>query len=115
MVGLWLRAFLVTLAVETAVAPALLGRDSPMGRRLAAVLLANFVSHPFAWFVLPETGLRGVLLLALVELWAISSEVLVYRFGFPHLSWLRAAGISALANGASLGVGAIVRATTDWL
>lgn len=110
MTGLWLRAFTLTLLVELAVATPLLGPAS-VTKRLSAVALANLLSHPLAWFVLPSTGLSGIALLVLIEAWAIASELALYRLVFPSSSWLRLAGLSAVANGASLAAGALVRAT----
>ena len=112
---LWMRAFVLTVIVEGAVAHPLLGRAHPSMRRLVAVLIANTFSHPIAWFLVPITGAHGLVLLLLIELWALASEAAVYRLSLPNTPWSRALAVSAIANGASLGTGAILRANTDYL
>lgn len=103
----WARAFAVTLGVELAVATPLL----PGGRaqRLVLVALANLASHPAVWFVLPELGLGYPAWLITAELWAVAVEAVAYRALLPA-STRRAAGVSLLANGASLAVGLALRA-----
>ncbi|MCC6663899.1 MAG: hypothetical protein IT375_09150 [Polyangiaceae bacterium] len=109
-VGWWARAFLVTVGSELCVAPWVLDRAEPRGRRLAAVLAANVLSHPAVWFVFPELGLSYTRMLVAAELWAVGSEVLLYRLVFPKLGWPRALAASALANAFSVGAGLLLRA-----
>ena len=111
-VGAWARAFAVTLIVELAVAiPLLKSCGASLMRRTTAVGLAQLASHPLFWFVLPELGLRGFALLCVGEAWAVALELGVYLLAFPNIGRLRALGVSALANGASLGVGTVLRAS----
>jgi hypothetical protein len=108
-VGLWAKFFLITLAIESLVAVPLLGRESPWWRRALAVLLAQILTHPIVWFVLPELRLGRMTYLVLAETWAVALELVFYRLVFTELSWRRALGISAFANGASFSIGLLLQ------
>lgn len=108
-VGLWARAFALTLGSELALGPWLLPREESRQRRLAAVTAANVLSHPAVWFVFPELGLGYTPMLILAELWAFGSEALLYRLVFPAVPWRQAVAVSALANALSLGLGLVLR------
>jgi hypothetical protein len=108
-VRLWATAFVVTWLSELAVATPFLPRSEPRLRRLGAVTAANVLSHPAVWFVFPEVLRPYWVMLVAAELWAFCSEALLYRLVFPSLSWRRAFGVSALANGVSLGLGLVLR------
>ncbi|MBK7584231.1 MAG: hypothetical protein IPI67_29020 [Myxococcales bacterium] len=108
-VGLWVRAFAVTLGSELLIAPRLLPSRESRRRRLGAVVAANVLSHPAVWFVFPDLGLRYGSMLVLAELWAFGSEALLYALVFVGLSWRRALGVSAVANALSLGLGLLLR------
>lgn len=108
-VGLWARAFLLTLGSELALAPWLLDGAESRRRRIAAVAAANVLSHPAVWFVFPELGLTYTPMLIVAELWAFGSEALLYRLVFPTLPWRQAIAVSALANALSLGLGLVLR------
>lgn len=101
----WAKYFVETALVELCLAVPLLGREETRVRRVAAVLFAQVSSHPAVWFVFPALGMRRVHYLVVAEAWAIVSELLLYRLVFERLSWARALGVSALANGASLAAG----------
>jgi hypothetical protein len=98
---MWLAAFVMTCAVELAVVRVLV-RDA----RVGVVLAAQLATHPLVWIgmaVLPGAQLGR---LAVVELGAAAVEAAIYR------RWLRlpmgeAIAVSALANAASLLVGAL--------
>lgn len=109
-VGLWARAFALTLGSELLVATPVLPGSESRWRRMAAVAAANVASHPAVWFVFPELLRPYLLMLLMAELWAFASEVLLYRLVFPTLTWRRAVIVSALANGVSLGAGLALRA-----
>ena len=109
LVELWLRAFAITLAVELAVAVPIL-RDRGFSARIAAVAAANLASHPILWFVLLRLGLSFEVRHVLAEVWAIGVELGVYVLVFPAIGVRRAAAVSLLANGASLGMGTALRA-----
>jgi hypothetical protein len=103
---LWCKAFGLTLAIELPIAVRLLrGAAHPsIGRRTAAVLLANLASHPVVWFVFPELGRNSAAILLASELWAFASEAAIYRLVFsgpPALLWRRAALVSLVANAIS--------------
>ena len=107
---LWCKAFALTLALELPIAARLL-RGQPgalVGRRLAAVLVANLASHPAVWFVFPELGTNSAAILVVSELWAFVSEAAIYRLIFagpPPLPWRRAILVSGVANAISFLVG----------
>ena len=112
----WSRAFALTLAIELAVAAPLLGLAEPSWRRRAAlVALANVASHPAVWFVFPALAVGQAWRLALSEAWAVMLEIGVYRLVVRELPMSRAVAASALANGASLGLGLALRAATGWV
>ncbi len=105
---LWLRAFAVTVVIELAVgAPLLKNRGRPT--RIAAVAVANLASHPLIWFVFLRLGLSFEVRHVLAEAWAIGVELVIYVLVFPTIGVHRAAAVSLLANGASLGGGIALR------
>ncbi len=73
-------------------------------------MLANLATHPLVWFAFPLLGIPAAARLVAAELFALSIEMLAYLLVWPILGPLRAFGTSALANGASLGVGLSLRA-----
>jgi hypothetical protein len=101
----WAKYFAVTALVELAIALPLLGGGERRARRFLAVTFAQLVSHPSVWFIVLALGLPRLLDLIVAETWAILSELLLYRLVFERLSWWRALGVSAVANGGSLAVG----------
>jgi hypothetical protein len=79
-----------------------------------SLLAAQFVTHPVVWFLFPRIGaLSCGEALWLSELWAWLVEALLFALALPGVPLVRAVGVSALANGASLGVGSLVRALTE--
>ena len=108
-VVLWSRVFVVTLLVEAVVAIPLLRSEASVVRRAGGVLAAQLLTHPGVWFILPALGLTRFAYLTIAEAWAIAAEMALYRLIFAELSWSRAFGISALANGASLAAGMLAR------
>jgi hypothetical protein len=106
---LWSRAFALTLVVEAGVAVPLLGAGASRARRMGAACAGQLLTHPSVWFVLPALGLTRFAYLSVAESWAIVGEMVLYRLIFTDLPWLRALGISALANGASFAAGLLIR------
>jgi hypothetical protein len=104
----WSRAFVLTWFVELMVAVPLLGAHEPRWRRLTVVSLAQLASHPAVWFIFPALHWRRFPYLLVSEVWAMAIELLLYRLVFTRLSWTRAFGISALANGASFALGSLL-------
>lgn len=104
----WAIAFGLTLAVELAVAVPLLGPPATRRRRAAIVTLAQLITHPCVWFVLPELGLSRTTYLVLAEGWAVLGELCWYRLVFRAHPWSRLLAVSALANGCSLAVGTLL-------
>ncbi len=112
----WLKAFSLTLVVEVALVMWLVTAEEPSrGRRLGAAAFAQLASHPIVWFVMPSLPTPWTVTLVIAECWAVGSELLIYRLAFPRLAWLRAFGVSALANGASFALGLLVRHTLGWV
>jgi hypothetical protein len=107
----WLRAFGVTLVVEAIVAvPFLRPGESRVGRRVAAVLLANLTTHPLVWFLFPGLAAGYATRLAMSEAFAIVVEAGAYALVLPGLGPRRALLVSVLANCASVAVGLVLRA-----
>jgi hypothetical protein len=108
----WLEAFIVTVAVEAPIVLALT-REVKLGwsKRLALIVFAQLATHPLVWFVFPRiAGLRGSTALMLSEAWAWLAEAVFYALTLPGVRPTRAGGVSALANGASVLAGVIIRA-----
>lgn len=107
----WFAAFLLTLMVEQIVAtPVLAPSGAGWFRRAGVVSLANLATHPLVWFAFPKLGLSATGRLVTAELFALSIETSAYLLVWPTLRPIRAFAASALANGASLGVGLSLRA-----
>jgi hypothetical protein len=116
MVVLWLRAFALTVVVESLLTVPLLREAEPRAwRRVALGFFANLASHPAVWFVFPALGAAPATTLYVSEAWAVASEVAFYVVVLPAAPRLRLFGVVLLANGASWGVGVALRATTGWL
>jgi hypothetical protein len=108
--GDWLRAFVLTVAVEVPVATYLLRRaDSPPWRVAALVFFANLASHPLVWYVWTQVFLFGsTAFVVAAETWAIAIEAAFYAVAFRRLTLGRAVLVSIVANLASFVVGRLV-------
>ena len=104
----WVRFFGLTLGTELLVAAPLLA--GPWPRRLLAVTVANFATHPFVWFVLAQAGLSRTVLTLVAEPWALAFETLVYALAYPAMPRSRVLAASAIANAASYGLGSVLAA-----
>lgn len=112
----WLKAFLFTSAVEIPIAAALFRKAEPrLARRLGFAFFANLISHPAVWLIFPVLGLRYGTTILVSELWAFGIEAVFYMLAFEKSDRFHAAGVAALANGASYGLGLLVRAWTGWI
>jgi hypothetical protein len=111
----WCAAFVVTALVEVPIVVAALPAvRAPAWRRSAVALAAQFVTHPVVWFLFPQIGaLSPGEALWLSELWAWLVEAILFALALPGVPFLRAVGASALANGASLGVGCLIGALIE--
>jgi hypothetical protein len=110
MSAAWLRAFVLTVAIEVPLVM-LLTRHSRISwpKRACLVFAAQLMTHPLVWYVFPELpGLSRIATLALSEVWACLAEAAVFALLEVAPSKLGAVGIAAIANGASLGVGFLV-------
>ena len=107
----WLAAFTCTAVVEVLVAtPALAPSGAHWARRAGVVLLANLASHPLVWLLFPDAAPLGQMRIIVAELFALLLEGAAYLLVWPRIGARRAFGSSALANGASFGVGLLLRA-----
>lgn len=106
----WLRAFLITVAVEVpVVVPLTRASQVSAARRAALAVFAQLATHPLVWFVFPQlVGLTGRTSLLLSEAWAWLAETVFYLVALPGLSLSRAVAASAIANAASIAVGLLV-------
>ena len=107
MTAAWLRAFLLTVAVECPLVMLLTaGGRVTWSKRICLVIAAQLMTHPLVWYVFPAIpGLSRFSTLALSELWACIAEAAFYALVDVAPTKLGAVGIAALANGASLGLG----------
>jgi hypothetical protein len=107
MTAAWLRAFLLTVAVECPLVVVLTAQSRlPWAKRVCLIIAAQLMTHPLVWYVFPAIPtLPRVTTLVLSELWAFLAEAAFYALVEVAPSKLRAFGVSALANGASLGLG----------
>lgn len=105
----WLRAFGLTLFIELPIAVPLLAPAEPrLGRRAAAVVLANLATHPLVWFLFPGLALSRGTRVGLSEAWAFLAELAIYRIVWPNLSVRRSAITALCANAASFALGLIL-------
>jgi hypothetical protein len=105
---LWLRFFAFTVLVEALVAfPMLRSANASVPRRLGAILVANFTTHPLVFFFWARLLNDRTTLIIVAESWAVLAETGVYALVFSDLKWSRALAVSALANAASFGLGTI--------
>ena len=107
MTAAWLRAFLLTIAIESPLVLALTAHSRlPLSKRICFIIAAQLMTHPLVWYVFPAIpSLPRFATLVLSELWAFLAEAAFYALVEVSPSKLGAFGVSALANGASLGLG----------
>ena len=106
----WPVAFGLTLVVEAIVLVLLYRRERPLLRILATALVANAVTHPVVFLVLPRYFTDYGYYIVVAEVFAFVAEVPVLWVGLRPDPWYRAISASALANGASYGVGLAIYA-----
>ena len=106
----WLRAFLLTLAVEVPLATWLLRRAEIESWRAAVIVfIANLATHPLVWFAWSQVFLIGTPEYVIAaETWAVAIEAVVYAVTIGGLGARRALLISLIANGASFALGRVV-------
>lgn len=126
MIAAWLRAFLLTQAVEMGVYVHATSPARPRRERLAIAFGASAITHPLVWFVIIEATRLGLTELGVelpfqaawwvgvgaAELFAVLGEALwLTLFGVRARSAL---GLSLLANGASFTSGLFVYQRLGW-
>ncbi|MEO7112373.1 MAG: hypothetical protein ABI183_18150 [Polyangiaceae bacterium] len=112
---LWVRYFAFTVIIEMLVAfPMLRSADVSVPRRIGAILVANFTTHPLVFFFWAKILHDRTVLTLVAESWALLAETGVYALIFSDLKWPRALAVSALANGASYSIGVIAN-RMHWL
>jgi hypothetical protein len=102
----WLKAFVFTQLIEVPI------YRRAMNVSYAQAFLASAITHPVVWFVMPrllgDTGTNYIIMVVVAELFAWSVEGAY----FQHvLRSPRGYLWSLVANGASLGLGLLVRYT----
>jgi hypothetical protein len=107
MTALWFRAFLMTVAIESPIVILLTAQSrTRWPKRLCLVVAAQLMTHPLVWYVFPAiTGMSRYSTFVLSELFAWIAEAAFYALEDVAPTKLGAIGVSALANGASLGLG----------
>jgi hypothetical protein len=104
------QAFLLTLALETAVLFVLLRRRYGAKEIAVNSAMANTMTHPLVWFLFPMMGLGYAVQAGASELFACCAEALLFGRMFPGMGLKEAAIISIAANAASFGAGMLALA-----
>ena len=99
----WPVAFSLTLLMETPVVLLLMARG--WRRDLPWAILANGLSHPTLWFILPALFTDYTTFLVVGEVAVFSFEALLYSLA---LRSARGVLVSVAANSLSLGVGLLI-------
>ena len=102
--GAWFLAFVVTQVIEVPI-----WMRAFRGRPWIA-FGASALTHPIVWFVLPNLAVRHTTYVVIAECYAVLVEAVWARqWGLRRaLLW------SLLANGASFGIGMLLRHTVGW-
>lgn len=100
----WPLAFLLTLILEIPVVLLLLARG--WRKDLPLALLANSITHPVLWFVLPPLFSDYLTFLIVGELAVFTSEALLYAAAVR--CW-RGAAAGVAANSLSMAVGLLLQ------
>jgi hypothetical protein len=106
----WLRAFLLTVAIECPLVMLLTAQSHvAWPKRACLVLAAQLMTHPSVWYVFPAIpGLPRYATLVLSELFAWLAEAAFYAMVDVAPTKLNAVGVAGLANGTSLGIGLLL-------
>lgn len=107
----WLRAFLLTAAIELPVVLVATRRLTHVSRwrRALLALFAQLSTHPLVWFVFPRiAGITGGTAVILAELWAWFGEALFYFVALAELGTWEALGIAGVANALSFAIGLLI-------
>ena len=106
-----LDAFVLTLAIEAAVAAALgLGLKLNPLRCVLAAVAASTVTHPILWAIYQHAyGYFGALTTPVLEVAVIAAETPFYR-ALATPRWIDAALLSLVVNAASWGAGELIYA-----
>jgi hypothetical protein len=103
MIELWLRAFLWTLALELPIVYAIFRHKKVSSLAIVGIfLLANGMTHPALWFVMPRFSPYWLWILVAESLVTVGEAILYRRL---HVSWRLALFVSILANAFSTLVG----------
>lgn len=112
----WSKAFLLTELVEVPIVTFLLRSDErSIVRRAGLAFFASVATHPAVWFIFPRLPLAYTPMVAAAEAWAVVGEAVFYALAFRTVDPWRAAGTSLVANGASFGIGLLIRSLTGWV
>jgi hypothetical protein len=101
-------AYVLTIAIETAVAFLLLRKKYGAALIIRNSIVASSLTLPFVWFVFPFLGFTWVAYTALAEIFAFAVEAGFYRVAFPKMGWPDAVKVSFLCNAASFAVGLLL-------
>lgn len=105
----WLKAFVLTLAIECPIAASILRPKGVARWRLLLLLVfANLATHPLVWFVFPALPMDPRTAFVLSELFAFGAEAMFFLLVFQGTTVRRALAASLAANATSLGVGLLL-------
>ncbi len=110
----WLVAFVLTIGVELPVVWFVLRKHSGWLGIVLVCLVANLVTHPVVFFVMPHLFGSFQSYLYTAEIGATLVEAVAYWLLLPEVGPLTGLSASAFANAASLAVGLALYAL-GWL
>ena len=106
----WLRAFVLTQVIEIPVYVAVGWNKGSLLRLIGAGAACTAVTHPMLWFVWPHVIHDYTTFVVSGEIGITIVEALIFWRAVPKLSATRACGAALVANGASYGIGELLRA-----
>jgi len=106
----WLRAFLLTQLVEVPLYVAIGWKRASLLHLAAAGAACTAITHPMLWFVWPHVVHDYTAFVITGEIAVTLAEGVVLWLLVPKISPTRAAGAALVANGASYGIGELLRA-----
>lgn len=97
----------ITIAIEIAVA-SYLSKRWQLPRIRGRIAIANLITVPIVWFILPSLPLGAVLVVVLSESFAVAFEALFIRYTRSGISGRFSLNLSLGMNGASFLIGLVI-------
>lgn len=110
LLAAWLRAFVLTQVIEIPVYVAVGWKKGTLRHLVAAGAACTALTHPVLWFVWPHVVHDYTTFVVSGEIGIAIVEGVIFWGAVPKISAARAFGASLVANGASYGIGELLRA-----